>query len=76
MTDREAPVMEFELTIDGGLGPVLQNALGPECETRTRTYTTLLAESTTDLGTLMAALHEHGLRIESVFVVGPPAATL
>ncbi|SKB10241.1 hypothetical protein [Aeromicrobium choanae] len=67
---------EYELTIDGGLGPVLRNALGPDLEARTGTYTTLRAESTSDLASLLAALHARGLRIESVFIVEPPAATL
>lgn len=68
--------IEYELTIDGRLGPVLLHALGPGLETRTGSFTTLRAESASDLASLLAALHAHGLRIESVFVVDPPATTL
>ncbi|WP_313408948.1 hypothetical protein [Aeromicrobium sp.] len=76
MTSGAAPTPEFELTIDGGLGPVLRNALGPELAARTRTYTTLVLETAVDLGALVALLNSRGLHVESVFTAGPTIATL
>lgn len=76
MTPRAAPTPEFELTIDGGLGPVLKNALGPDLAARTRTSTTLVLETAVDLGALVALLDSRGLHVESVFTVGPAIATL
>lgn len=76
MTPRAGATVEFELTIDGALGPVLKNALGPDLVARTRTYTTLVLETAVDLGTLVTLLHARGLHVESVFTVGPAIATL
>lgn len=75
MTVQEAAT-EFELTINGGLGPVLRHALGPELVVRTRACTTFVAESGADLDVLVDRLHCLGLRIESVFIVEPAVTTI
>ncbi|GAA2072794.1 hypothetical protein IDH50_13945 [Aeromicrobium tamlense] len=76
MTGRGGPTVEYELTIDSGLGPVLRNALGPELVARTRTCTTLVAVTAADVDALVAVIHALGLRLESVVVVDPAVATL
>lgn len=76
MTIHEPAALEFELTIEGGLGPVLRNALSPGLAARTHTCTVLVLASAVDLGTLVERLHARGLSIESVFIVGPTVATL
>ena len=72
--DASAPV-EYELTIDNGLGPVLRAALGPELVARTRTCTTFVAESSVEVDALVSRIHALGLRIESV-VVAPADPTI
>ena len=76
MPGRGGPTVEYELTIDSGLGPVLRNALGPELVARTRTCTTFVAVTAADVDALVAVIHALGLRLESVVVVDPAVATL
>jgi len=76
MTRRRGTSTEYELTINGGLGPVLQTALGPEVEVRTRPCTTFVARTAADVVLLVDRLHALGLRIDSVVVVDPGIATL
>lgn len=74
MTTSDEP--EFEVTVGGGIGPVLRHALGPDLEAQTHRCTTLLAETAEDVATLVAQLQAYGLRVESVFIVRPAIATL
>jgi hypothetical protein len=60
--------VEFELTIAGGLGPVLRRALRPSRVADSHTTTTICAVSDADVVDLVAFLDAHGLRIEGVWV--------
>ena len=59
---------EFELTVEGGLGPVLRCALRPSSVAASRRCTTIRAVSD-DVAALVALLDSYGLRIEGVWVV-------
>ena len=60
---------DYELTIEGGLGPVLRWALRPNQVVESHTCTTIRAASGTDLIGLVEMLDRTGLRIESVWLL-------
>ncbi len=63
---------QFELAIEGRLGPVLRWALRPGSVVSSHTCTILRARSGRELAELVELLDSRGLRIEGVWV-GPPA---
>lgn len=60
---------EYELTIEGGLGPVLRWALRPNSVVESHRSTTIRAVCEEDVAELVALLDSRGLRIEGVWVV-------
>ena len=66
---------DYELTIEGGLGPVLRWALRPNQVVESHTCTTIRAASETDLTGLVEVLDRTGLRIESVWLLPSPGGS-
>jgi hypothetical protein len=60
---------DYELTIEGRLGPVLRWALRPSQVVDSRTCTTIRTAPDTDLTGLVEMLDRTGLRIESVWLL-------
>jgi hypothetical protein len=73
MSRREhgAGAVDFELTVEGRLGPVLRWGLRPHTVVAAHTCTTIRAVSSTDLTGMVALLNSRGLRIESVWLLPP-----
>ncbi len=70
MNRRDQPEgVDYELTIEGGLGPVLRWALRPNQVIESHTCTTVRAASETDLIGLVEVLDRTGLRVESVWLL-------
>ena len=60
---------EYELTIEGGLGPVLRWALRPSSVVESHRSTTIRAVCQEDVAELVAQLDSCGLRIEGVWAL-------
>jgi hypothetical protein len=63
----------YEVTVEGALGPVLLRALRLDCIEGPVACTTLRTTAAEDLPGLVALLDAHGLVIEGVWLLSPPA---
>jgi hypothetical protein len=68
--NRPAPA-EFEVTVSGGLGPVLRRALRPGRVVDSHVCTVVRAAGAADLASVVALVDSLGLRLEAVLVVRP-----
>lgn len=74
---RPGSALVYELTIAGGIGPIVRNALRPQVAEPPRLFTILRtgALSDRDVVDLVLLLHSRGLDIECIFettATGPP----
>lgn len=67
--DAEAAPAVYELTVKGGMGPVIRSALTPSGVSRSDVCTILRVSSGRDLADLLLLIQEKGLTVEGVFAI-------
>ena len=68
--DAEAAPAVYELTIKGGMGPVIRSALTPSGVSRSDICTIVrVGASGRDLADLLLLIQEKGLTVEGVFAI-------
>jgi hypothetical protein len=72
MTTHDPAAAAFEVTVSGGVGPVLRRALRPGRVVESHVCTVVRAVGAADLASVVALVDSLGLRLEVLLVVRPP----